>query len=110
MVFFLNHSMKVSALLFRVFLIGLLFYPIVVSHAHIVLNHEHFECETSEIHFHELEQCCDLLDYVNTNPFVLFSSKFINLIFFLGEAASYDDTNYIFSLIAKNLRGPPVFK
>ena len=102
--------MKVSALMFRVFLIGLLFYPIVVSHAHIVLNHEHFECETSEIHFHELEQCCDLLDYININPFVVFSSKFIKPIFFLREASSYDSTIYIFSNIATNLRDPPIVK
>ena len=107
MVFFLNHKMKISALIFRFFLIGLLFYPTLVSHAHTLLNHDHVECETSTIHFHELEQCCDLLDYVTTNPFVVFSSKFISPIFFLSEASSYDLTNYILSLITKNLRGPP---
>ena len=99
--------MKVSALIFRFFLIGLLFYPTLVSHAHNLLNHDDVECETSTIHFHELEQCCDLLDYVTTNPFVVFSSKFISPIFFLSEASSYNLTNYILSLITKNLRGPP---
>lgn len=99
--------MNVRALIFRFFLIGLLFYPTLVSHAHTLLNHEHVECETSTIHFHELEQCCDLLDYVTTNPFVVFSSKLINPIFFLGETSSYNHSDYIFSLITKNLRGPP---
>lgn len=102
--------MKVSAIMFRVFLIGLLFYPTIVSLAYTLLNHEHLECEINKIHFHELEQCCDLLDYININPFVVFSSKFIKPIFFLTEASSYDRTIYIFSNISTNLRGPPIVK
>lgn len=96
--------------MFRVFLIGLLFYPTIVSFAFTLLNHEHLECEINKIHFHELEQCCDLLDYININPFIVFSSKFIKPIFFLKEASSYDSIIYIFSNISTNLRGPPIFK
>ncbi|MBL19804.1 MAG: hypothetical protein CMC82_08310 [Flavobacteriaceae bacterium] len=94
----------------RLLLVGFLFLPTLAQHTETLLNHDHYRCETNKIHFHELEQCCDLFDYVNISPYVVFSSKFNNPIFYLVEPSSYDRTSYIFSLIAKNLRGPPIFK
>ena len=100
--------MKISTLLHRFFLAGLLLLPTIISHAHTLLNHDHTACDTNNIHFHEVDQNCDLVDYLSFNSYlsiknIKITSDFIELVFLTSTTKKYSSSNY-----AKFQRGPPV--
>ena len=94
----------------RLLLVGFLFLPTLVQHAHIFEHHDHPICDDSKLHIHAIDTTCELLDYVSNVHAV------VPLVSFLPHAQSavletilQTTKAYAKALYAKRLRAPPIF-
>lgn len=99
--------MKRYALVLRILLVGLLFYPTLAQHTHVLLDHDHPKCDTNTTHFHEAETHCDLLDYVTASTYLAPLIEGVQSIFFETYRAQTSVHKYQTSRFSKHQRGPP---
>ena len=93
---------------FRLFFLGLLFYPTLAQHVHIFEHHDHPVFDVNTLHFYLGDTTCELLDYVSNVQAVLPEFSFLSLSeLFLSEKTLHVSAAHSKTVFSKLKRGPP---
>ena len=102
--------MKFYLIFLRYFIVGLLFFPSIVQNIHNLIHHEHVQCNTTSLHFHEIENECELLDNFILSDFSLTNKKYTSFDYLLECLSNLKRSQHRNYRLLQRLRAPPIFK
>ncbi|SRR5210317_2043037 len=93
----------------RLLLLGFLFFPTIAQQLHLLAAHDHPICDESELHIHQIDTTCELLDYVFSPQAVEGATSFVyHELSYTTHSFYFVAHRYATSLFSTQLRGPPV--
>ena len=101
--------MKFYSIFLRYFVVGLLFFPTIVQNIHNLIHHEHLHCNTSSLHFHEIENECELIDNFIISDFSIVNKNYISFSYLFQNFSNLKQSNYTNHNLLQRLRAPPIF-
>tara|TARA_A100001011_G_scaffold283024_1_gene293274 strand:- start:23135 stop:23467 length:333 start_codon:yes stop_codon:yes gene_type:complete len=100
--------MKFYLIFLRYFVVGLLFFPTIVQNIHNLIHHEHVHCNTSSLHFHEIENECELIDNFIISDFSIVNKNYISFNYSFQNLSNWKQSKYTSYSLLQRLRAPPI--
>jgi|TARA_A100000164_G_scaffold268375_1_gene240282 hypothetical protein len=100
--------MKFYLIFLRYFVVGLLFFPTIVQNIHNLIHHEHVHCNTSSLHFHEIENECELIDNFIISDFSIINKNYISFNYSFQNLSNWKQSKYTSYSLLQRLRAPPI--
>ena len=75
---------------------------------HNLSHHKHVHCNTSFLHFHEIENECELIDNFIISDFSIVNKNYIRFNYSFQNLSNWKQSKYTSYSLLQRLRAPPI--